>query len=273
MRVRILGCSGGIGAGLRTTSRLIDDDVLIDCGTGVGDLSREELKRIRHVFLTHSHLDHTVGLPLFIDTVFDHCIANPVRIHARAETIASLQRHVFNGEMWPDFGVLPTPEDAVLTFHKIRSGDTVHLGERRLHAVDVRHTVPALGYCVESPRGVLAFSGDTAQNESLWPVLNGYARLDELIIEVSFPNEQGILAQRSGHYCPTTMAGDLQRLRHNPRIWVTAMKPGDEERIFSQVCEALPDRDVRRLYSGQPLQVGERTRETGPPQACIAVGR
>ena len=55
MRIRTLGCSGGIGAGSRTSSLLIDNDVLIDAGTGIGDLSLEDLDSIRHVFLTHSH--------------------------------------------------------------------------------------------------------------------------------------------------------------------------------------------------------------------------
>ncbi|MBL8235616.1 MAG: hypothetical protein JNL98_44410, partial [Bryobacterales bacterium] len=43
MKVRVLGCSGGIGgANLRTTSMLVDRDILIDAGTGVGDLSLAE---------------------------------------------------------------------------------------------------------------------------------------------------------------------------------------------------------------------------------------
>ena len=70
MRLRVLGCSGGIGPGLRTTSYLLDDTILIDAGTGVGDLTMEEMCGVRHVFLTHSHLDHVAGLPLLIATVF-----------------------------------------------------------------------------------------------------------------------------------------------------------------------------------------------------------
>jgi len=61
--LRILGCSGGFGAGLRTTSFLWDADTLIDAGTGVGDLSLEELLKIDQIFLTHSHLDHIVSIP------------------------------------------------------------------------------------------------------------------------------------------------------------------------------------------------------------------
>ena len=69
MKVRILGCSGGIGGDLRTTSMLLDDDVLIDAGTGVGDLSISALASIDHVFLTHSHMDHVGFIPFVADTV------------------------------------------------------------------------------------------------------------------------------------------------------------------------------------------------------------
>lgn len=43
MELLVLGCSGGIGASLRTTSLLVDGDILIDAGTGVGDLIVLEL--------------------------------------------------------------------------------------------------------------------------------------------------------------------------------------------------------------------------------------
>lgn len=255
MRVRILGCSGGIGAGLRTTSILVDHDVLIDAGTGVGDLPREDLKQIRHVFLTHSHLDHTVGLPLFIDTVFEHCIANPVEIYARSETIQALKDHMFNWEMWPDFAALPDAGTAVLNYNPIRPGDRIEVEGRRMYAVEVKHSVPSLGYCVQSNGKVLAFSGDTTKNETLWPALNTYDKVDALIIEVSFPNAQQQLANQSGHYCPITVAEDLAKLDHEPTIWVTAMKPGEEDTIFAEVKNALNGREVHRLYSGQAIDV------------------
>ncbi len=43
MRIRMLGCSGGIGLGSRTTAMLVDNDVLIDAGTGIGDLALSDL--------------------------------------------------------------------------------------------------------------------------------------------------------------------------------------------------------------------------------------
>ena len=67
MKLRVLGCSGGIGGRhLRTTSFLVDHDILLDAGSGVAELSVGELAAIDHVFLTHAHLDHVLALPLMI---------------------------------------------------------------------------------------------------------------------------------------------------------------------------------------------------------------
>src|SRR5690606_2503337 len=46
MKLKVLGCSGGIGGNLRTTSFLLDQDVLIDAGTGANELSLTELSMI-----------------------------------------------------------------------------------------------------------------------------------------------------------------------------------------------------------------------------------
>jgi predicted NAD/FAD-binding protein len=76
-----------------------------------------------------------------------------------------------------------------------------------------------------------------------------------LVIEVSFPNEMQQLAADAGHYCPLTLTEDLDRLRHQPDIWLTGMKPGEEERILSQVIEAAPDKNIRMLSRGTILTV------------------
>ena len=83
---------------------LVDDDVLIDAGTGIGDLPLEDLRSIRHVFLTHAHLDHIAGLPMLVDCIFSENIDTPVTVYAREETIKAIQDHLFNWVIWPDFG-------------------------------------------------------------------------------------------------------------------------------------------------------------------------
>ena len=80
MKLRVLGCSGGIGGDAQTTAMLLDDDILIDAGTGVGNLSMEEMVKIDHIFLTHAHLDHVAFIPFLVDTV-GYLRTRPIIIH------------------------------------------------------------------------------------------------------------------------------------------------------------------------------------------------
>jgi ribonuclease BN (tRNA processing enzyme) len=255
MRIRILGCSGGIGAGSRTSAMLIDDDVLLDAGTGLGDLSLGDLHSIRHVFLTHAHLDHIAGLPMLIDSIFTENVDVPVTVYGRRETLQALQKHVFNWVIWPDFAQLPDSEKPMLRYSPCNPGDTISIGDRRFHAIDVDHSVPAIGYTVQNSGGVFAVSGDTKSNKTLWPALNDCADLRALVIEVSFPNELEELATVAGHYCPNTMCRDLDLLNHDPDIWLTGMKPGEEDRILRQVVDAVPEKKIRMLSRGTVIQV------------------
>tara|TARA_R110002049_G_scaffold78774_10_gene200551 strand:- start:1668 stop:2435 length:768 start_codon:yes stop_codon:yes gene_type:complete len=255
MRIRVLGCSGGIGAGTRTSAFLIDDDVLIDAGTGIGDLTVDDLQSIRHVFLTHSHLDHIAGLPMLVDSVFDENFTTPLTVYAREETLRALQDHMFNDVIWPDFAKLPSARNPMLRYAVCSPGDTVTIEERDFYAIDVMHSVPSLGFTVQNPRGAFAVSGDTKTNETLWPVLNACDELRLLVIEVSFPDELEQLANDAGHYCPKTLARDLRRLKHEPAIWLTGMKPGEEARIFEQVLAHVPERHVQMLARGTVLNV------------------
>ena len=234
---------------------LVDDDVLIDAGTGIGDLQLEEIDPIRHVFLTHAHLDHIAGLPMLVDRIFDENFDQPLTVYAREETLRAVQDHLFNGVIWPDFAKLPSPESPMLRYQVCSPGDTVTVGNRDFYAVDVMHSVPSLGYTVQNSGGAFAVSGDTKTNETLWPVLNACDDLRVLVIEVSFPNEMEELAAVAGHYTPKTLTADLSRLRHDPEIWLTGMKPGEEDRIYRQVIKAAPDKNIRMLSRGTTLTV------------------
>ena len=255
LKVRVLGCSGGVGSGRKTTAMLIDDDMLIDAGTGVADLTIEELGNIDTVLLTHAHLDHTVGLPLFLDTAFENRKGVPVDVFANSDTLDALKKHIFNNVIWPDFTVLPDPKSPIMRCHEISDGDLLELGRRKIRAVAVKHSVPTLGYCVEVDGRVIAFSGDTMRNESLWRLLNEYDRLDALLVEVSFPNRQAQLAEDSSHYCSGSFIEDIKNLRHKPDIWITSMKPGEEKTIMDELHEGLPDMQIQAIEAGQIIEI------------------
>lgn len=254
MKVRILGCSGGIGKGLRTTSLLIDDDILIDAGTGVGDLTIEEMVRIRHIFLSHSHLDHINSIPLLVDSIFDF-IDQPLIIHGLEQTLSVLRKHVFNWDIWPDFAQLPHPEKPVMAYEAFVPGDVVALGDRKLEAIAVNHIVPGVGYRVECPSGSFAFSGDTTTNDSLWEALNKHDSLDFLMVEAAFENANLKLSQLARHYCPQLLAVDLAKLRHKADIYLTHFNPGKEDTIFEECQQAMPELDLKRLSGGEVFDI------------------
>ena len=63
------------------------------------------------------------------------------------------------------------------------------------------------------------------------------------------------LAATAGHYCPTTLSRDLELLEHDPDIWITGMKPGEERRILEQVIAAVPGKQIRMLARGTVITV------------------
>jgi len=250
MQIKILGWAGGIGANLRTTSFLIDDDLLIDAGTGLGDLPLNQMTGIRHIFLTHSHMDHVVGLPLLADSMFG-VHDEPVIVHAQEQTIAALKTHIFNWIIWPDFSELPTKENPSIDFRIMKPGDKITIRSREIEMIEVNHTVPGVAYCVSTPKAVVAFSGDTTTTETLWQVLNSYDHIDMMFVEAAFSNNDLEISKISKHYCPQLLGEDLIKLRHRPDIWLTHFKPGDEDLIYRESVEALPDFTVRRLNGGE----------------------
>ena len=173
MRVKVLGCSGAIAKDCRTTSFLLDHDVLIDAGTGVGDLSLDDMVRIDDVFLTHSHLDHILSLPLMLDSV-GGLRSQPLRVHALAETLLALKTHIFNDVIWPDFSVIPSPSAPYITFHEVELGCTYLVGGKSIEILPAVHAVPAVGYAVATvpengrPSVHWVFSGDTERNPDFW---------------------------------------------------------------------------------------------------------
>lgn len=254
MQIKILGWSGGIGESLRTTSFLIDDDVLIDTGTGLGDLPLNQMSGIRHIFLTHSHMDHIAGLPLLADSMFG-IHDEPIVVHALEKTIKALKVHIFNWVIWPDFSELPNKDKPCIRFEVMQPGEKVTIRKRDFEMIPVNHTVPGVGYCVADPRSTVAFSGDTTTNDTLWARLNEYERLDMLFVESAFANHDLEISRISKHYCPQLLAADLKKLNHRPEIWLTHFKPGEEELIHEECLEAIQDFSLHKLAGGEVFKL------------------
>jgi len=234
MRLKVIGCSGGIGGSLRTTSFLLDHDVLVDAGTGVGDLDLEALTRIDHIFLTHSHLDHVTSIPFLADTV-GGMRSEPLTVHALPETIADLKQHLFNWKLWPDFTQIPSPERPLLRFSPVTVGSGITLSGRTITPVPANHVVPAVGYALDSGAATLVFTGDTCGSEATWRAVNNIANLRYLIIETSFSDAERELAIQARHLCPSLLAEQLAQLTRPAEVLITHLKPGEGDKIMREI--------------------------------------
>lgn len=249
MELTVLGCSGGVGTGLRTTTLRLNHEVLIDAGTGLGDLDLDAMARLRHIFLTHSHMDHIASIPLLVDSIFDR-IETPIVIHGLEATLQALQTHIFNNVIWPDFAILPSRNNPVMSYEVMAPGTVLEMPDFNIEMIPVNHVVPGVGYRVETADSVFAFSGDTTTNDTFWEALNRTSRLDLLFVEAAFPNADLELCRRAGHYCPSLLAEDIAKLQHQPEVYISHNKPGDEDRIFRECEQAITSHRVHRLSGG-----------------------
>ena len=255
VKVRILGCSGGIGGRhLRTTSIIVDHDILIDAGTGVADLPIADLAQIDHVFITHTHLDHIACLPFIVDTVGD-MRNRPLTVHATAEVIGILRSHIFNWAVWPDFSEIPSAEKPFMKFETIKVNEATRIGDRTITALPANHTVPAVGYSLKSDKGSLVFTGDTTICPALWVEVNKLNDLRYLIIECAFSNRERRLAEMSKHLCPSMLAEELTNLQRNPEIYITHLKPGQIELTMLEVEEHVGGMSPRMLQNNQVFEL------------------
>ncbi|MEY4592626.1 MAG: hypothetical protein RIR18_1521 [Pseudomonadota bacterium] len=241
INLKILGCSGGIGGqGMRTTSLLLGEKILIDAGTGVGDLSLGEMAKIDHVFLTHAHLDHVAALPLMLDSVFG-MNPKPLQVFAPLEVIEALRKHIFNWTIWPDFSVIPFAEAPCVSFIPFDLGSVFPFEGGEIRALPVNHHVPAVAYEIRTPKGSTVFSGDTRVSPTFLQALKEIPLLRSLIVECAFPNQEKALAERSGHFCPDSLCewlGDFSV----EQLCITHLKP----QLADQTM-----REVERLFAGR----------------------
>ena len=257
MQIRVLGCSGSIAAGSRTTAFLLDETILVDAGTGVGDLSLDELVRIEHILISHSHLDHVLSIGLLADSVARrraHARRPPVQVHALPETLDALRRHIFNGVIWPDFTRLPTSEAPVLTFAPFAVGETLTLGARQIEVLPAAHTVPAVGFAAHGAAGAWVYTGDTGPNPALWQRL-ALMQVHTLVIETAFCDDERAVAAISRHLHPAQLKLELQQLAQPSHVYITHIKPGEVDAVMAEVAAQGGPHQVHALQTGQLLQL------------------
>jgi ribonuclease BN (tRNA processing enzyme) len=251
VRIRVLGAHGGASPRHRQTSFLLNEAVCLDAGAVAEALSLAEQARVRAVLLTHAHLDHVASLPFLLDNVFGQR-ESPIEVAAPAEVIASLRRHLFNDELWPDFSNLSGSRVPGLVFRVLPWEELAAVAGLSVRPVPVSHVVPACGYLVSDGGGTVIFSGDTGPTERLWAAARAAADVRAVFVECSFPDERRETAALSRHLTPETVRGELAKMPPGVPVFLYHMKPSGLEAIAADVA-ALGEARLRLLSDGDEI--------------------
>lgn len=234
----------------RSVGFLIDDQVMLDAGTGAFELDWDQQQRIRHIVCSHIHLDHVQGLPALADNRAGSSGAS-LTVASIAPVLAELKAHIFNGEVFPELFSLPTPAEPSLHELTLVEEQQVSLSGLEFTPISVNHTVPTVGYVVRDEQASWVFSGDTHQTERLWEVAKQTPNLNGAFIEASFPDEMHDFAVLTKHLTPSLLMEEFRKLER-PELPVFAyhLKP----RFRDQVAQQLSKLGIRHLHV---LQEGE----------------
>lgn len=216
---------------------VVDDCVAFDAGSLAVAASADQRNLVRDVVLSHAHLDHIAGLPLFIDDLFA-VLEGPIRVHAIPEVIEVLERDVFNWSVYPKFSELANENGSVLSYHAFNPGGQFSVRHLAVSPIAVNHGVASCAFVISDGDKTIAFTGDTASTDEFWNVVNGLENLDVLIVECAFPDRLRDLASRSHHMTPSALALELDKFeRADARILVGGIKP----MYFDEVCGELSE--------------------------------
>jgi ribonuclease BN (tRNA processing enzyme) len=219
----------------------------------------EALLAINHIFITHSHLDHVAFIPFLLDTVMG-IRTDPVTVHATHETILALRQHIFNWTIWPDFNAIPDVSNPFLQYHEIKLAETLNLNGRKFTALPVNHVVPAVGYQIEGNQASMVYTGDTTTCDALWVEASKINNLKYIIIETAFSNSELALAKISKHLCPSMLEAELAKLNLSqlaemPEVYITHLKPGEDEMIMHEIAASSIELPVSALQNNQIINL------------------
>lgn len=215
-------------------SFLVNDDIVIDAGS-VGFFSPLEVQRkIQHVFISHSHIDHIASLPIFIDNVYQQGPDCPT-IYASRHTQSCLQSDIFNDRLWPDMVRLSMQESPFLRFSEAESEATVEIGDVRVTPVLLNHLVPTFGFIIADNNAAIAIVSDTSPTDRIWEVINQTPNLKAVLLEASFPNDMEWLADRAKHLTPSLFAAEQAKLEHDVPVIAVHIKTAYDEQVRSEL--------------------------------------
>ena len=251
MEFRVLGSFGGDSPECRMTSFLIDGQVAVDAGAITRALTIKEQRELRHVLITHTHMDHTNTLPFLIENSFGSS-DQPVSIFCTKRVLAGVRRHLFNNDTWPDFTRIPNHLYPSVKFEEIEVERPFVIGglpsgDLEVVAIEVNHIVPTTGLLLRQGSSSIIFTSDTGPTDRIWEIANATEDLAAVITEVSFPNRMQTVADVSLHLTPQALGTELEKLERDVPVFLYHFKPPYVDELREEIAASALRRPVEEL--------------------------
>jgi len=215
---------------------VVDDRVAIDAGSLAMAATDDIRRELRDVVLTHAHLDHIAGLPLYVDDLFAS-LDKPITVHALDDVIEVLERDVFNWSVFPKFSELKTPAGPAICYDRVEYGKRFKISSLNFQLFRADHKVPSAGVTVSDGKSTVAVSGDTASLAGLQAAIAGVGNVRSILVECAFPNDLTEIARNSHHMTPAVLADELSKLKRDCPVFVINIKPRYRDQVVNQLAE------------------------------------
>jgi ribonuclease BN (tRNA processing enzyme) len=229
------------------SSCLVNDTVALDAGCLGMYRTPQDQARVRHVLLSHTHIDHLASLPVFIENAYEGR-AESVIVHGSAAVLDTVQRDLFNDRLWPDFIALSQGDKPFLRLSPLEAGQTLEVEGLRITPVALDHVVPTVGFLLSDDQCSVAFVSDTGPTEEIWQQANALPNLQAVFLEATFPNDMAWLADVSKHLTPATFAAEVRKLIRPVRLFAIHLKARFQEQVAAELLAlGLPNLEVARF--------------------------